>query len=69
METNLIVTCGIAFVAVIGILAFLAVLIRLIAALFPDASPESDEGLMTALEKAVGEAFPGARVIGVEVEK
>ncbi len=68
METNLITTCAIAFVAVMSLLGGMAVVIRLLTALFPDESAEADASLMTALETAVNEAFPGASVVSVEVE-
>ncbi len=66
MDTDLITTCAIAFGAVLSILGGMAVLIRLLTALFPDNSPEADAGLMSALETAVTEAFPGASVVAVE---
>jgi hypothetical protein len=69
MQTDLLMTCGIAFVAVMVILTGLAVVIGLLTNLFPDRSPEADPALMQAIDRAVGKAFPGARVTRVELEK
>ena len=69
METDLLTTCGIAFAAVLTILSLLAVFIRMLTSMFPDDSPEADPALMQALEDAVGQAFPGANLVSVELEK
>jgi len=69
MQTDLLMTCGIAFVAVMVLLTSLGGVIWLLTTLFPDKSPEADSALMEALDRAVGEAFPGARVTRVELEK
>lgn len=68
MQTNLLMTCGIAFVAVMVLLSALGVVIRLITTMFPDRSPEADTALMAAIDKAVEEAFPGSRVTRVEAK-
>ena len=68
MQTDLLLTCGIAFMAVMVLLCSLGVVIRLITTLFPDRSPEADAALMEAIDKAVGEVFPGARVTRVEIK-
>jgi hypothetical protein len=69
MQTNLLITCGIAFVAVMVLLSLLGGVIRLLTALFPDHSPEADPVLMGAIDKAVEEAFPGSRVTRIELKK
>jgi len=69
MEQNLLTTCAIAFGAVLGVLSLLAALIRGLTALLPDGSPEGDPAMIRAVEEAVNQAFPGCRVISVELEK
>ena len=69
MQTNLFLTCGIAFVAVLVLLSTLGVVIRLLTMLFPDRSPEADPGLMEAIDRAVEEAFPGSIVTRVELKE
>jgi len=69
MQPDLLTTCGIAFGAVLSVLALLAVFIRVLTSLIPDDSPEADPALMSALEDAVGQAFPGASLVSVELEK
>jgi len=69
MEPDLLTTCGIAFGAVLGVLSLLAGCIRGLTALFPDDSPEADPAMMRAVEEAVKQAFPGCRVVSVELEK
>ena len=66
METDLLTTCGIAFGAVLTLLLLLGVVIRLLTSLFPDNSPEADAGLRRAIDEAVSEAYPGARVTRIE---
>ncbi|MFM1941088.1 MAG: hypothetical protein RI897_70 [Verrucomicrobiota bacterium] len=69
MQTELLTTCGIAFVAVMGLLMLLSLMIRVLTSLLPDNSPESDTGLMKAMDEAVSQAFPGARVTRVELKE
>jgi hypothetical protein len=69
MQPNLLITCGIAFVAVLALLSLLAVMIRLLTSWFPDNSPEADGPLMKAIEDAVVQAYPGATVVSVELEE
>lgn len=69
MNTSLIIICAVAFLGVLCVLCTLAVFIRVLTRLFPDDSPEADPALMQALEDAVGQAFPGATMVSVELEK
>ena len=64
-EPNLLSVCVIAFVAVMLLLGFEAVVIRAIAWLFPDQKPD-DELVLEAIQQAVQSRFPGARVVSVE---
>lgn len=69
MQPDLVIICGIAFAAVIVVLATLGVCIRVLTSLFPDDSPDGDPALMKAIGNAVGQTFPGATVVSVEVVK
>lgn len=64
-EPNLLSVCVIAFVAVMLLLGFEAVVIRLIAQLFPERKPD-DELIAAAIQQAIESRYPGARVVSVE---
>lgn len=64
-EHNLILICAIAFVAVMAILGFEALVIRLIGQLFPEKKPDL-ETVAEVIQKAVADRFPGAKVVSVE---
>jgi len=64
-EPNLYSICIIAFVAVMLLLGFEAIVIRLISQVFP--ARKSDGELVTeAIQQAVESRFPGARVVALE---
>jgi hypothetical protein len=64
-ETNLLSICAIAFVAVMVLLSFEALVISLITRLFP--ALKSDQQLVTeVIEQAVSHKFPGATVVAVD---
>jgi hypothetical protein len=64
-EPNLLLICAIAFVAVMVLLGFEALVIGLIVRLFP--ARRSDHDVMTeVIQRAVAERFPGAAVVAVE---
>ena len=65
-ETSLITICVTAFLAVFVLLITLAVVIRLIAAVFPSRDRADDAVLAAAISAAVGTIFPGARVSRIE---
>jgi hypothetical protein len=64
-EPNLVAICAIAFVAVMALLSFEALVISLICRLFP--ALKSDQQLVAeVIEQAVSHKFPGAKVIAIE---
>jgi hypothetical protein len=64
-EPNLVSICAIAFVAVMVLLSFEALIISLISRLFP--ALKSDQQLVVeVIEQAVSHKFPGAKVVAVE---
>jgi hypothetical protein len=65
-ETNLLIICGTAFLAVFVLLIVLAVIIRLITAAFPCPDNEDDAMVAAAISAAVATAYPGARVTRIE---
>jgi len=60
--------CGLAFVSVFVLLAFLAVVMQLITALFPERAVEVDAAIVAATSTAVASVYPGARVTRIEEE-
>ncbi len=64
-EPNLLLICAIAFAAVMALLGFEALVIRLIARLFP-ARRADHEVMAEVIQRAVAERFPGAKVVAVE---
>lgn len=65
-ETNLFTVCGTAFLAVFILLGLLAVVIRLMAILFPSRDKPGDAALVAALSTAAMTIYPGARVTKIE---
>ena len=64
-EPNLVSICAIAFVAVMALLSFEALMISLISRLFP--ALKSDQQLFSdVIEQAVSHKFPGAEVVAVD---
>jgi hypothetical protein len=67
-EPSLLSICVIAFVAVMLLLGFEALIIRLMSQLFPERKSELQ--LATeAIQQAVEGRYPGARVVAVEAVK
>lgn len=66
METNLVVVCAVAFLAVLVLLSLLAALIRVITSVFADRDAEDKATMVSAIHAAVAESLPGVRVINVE---
>lgn len=64
-EPNLISVCFIAFVAVMLLLGFEAIVIRLISHLFPERKSEG-ELATAAIQAAIESRFPGAKVVAIE---
>lgn len=70
METNeLYVICGIAFLVVFIILAFLAFLMRIIMLIFPEKVAEIDSALIAAVAATVQTVFPGTKITKLEERK
>lgn len=64
-EPNLVYICVIAFIAVMLLLSFEALVISLISRLFP--ARKSDRELVAeVIEQAISKQFPGAKVVAVE---
>ena len=66
---NLLVICGVAFVAVFTLLSALAVLMALVTRLLPEPEALLDAALVAAVSSAVAAAHPGARLIRIEEER
>ncbi|HMP89637.1 MAG TPA: hypothetical protein PJ991_05525 [Kiritimatiellia bacterium] len=65
-ETNLLLVCLNAFIAVLILLSFFAGIMRLLITLFPEKKTASDNAIASAIDAAVREMLPGARVVRVE---
>lgn len=63
---DLLVVCASAFVAVFALLAFLAVVMRLLMAAYPMKVEGLDPATLAAVAAAAAFAFPGTRVTNVE---
>jgi hypothetical protein len=66
MDPNVLSSCVLSFIAVFILLGVLALLIRIIAALFPDGSERSDSALVAAIHTAAAVKFPEARITRIE---
>jgi hypothetical protein len=67
--SDLTAICAIALIFVFALLAFLAGVMVLITALFPERGRELDPVIVAAISGAVGITIPGARVSHIEEEK
>jgi hypothetical protein len=69
---DLLVTCAVAFVAVFLLLAFLALVQRVLVALFPVPAAavreEPDAALVAALTTALSAVYPGTAITKIEEE-
>lgn len=63
---DLLVICTSAFVAVFLLLAFLAVVMRILIAAYPQEPTGIDAATIAAVTAAAAHAFPGTRVTKVE---
>jgi hypothetical protein len=66
MDPNLLAICASAFVAVFLLLTFLAVVMRLLMAAFPERVEGIDPAIIAAVSSAAAFAFPGTKVTKVE---
>jgi Na+-transporting methylmalonyl-CoA/oxaloacetate decarboxylase gamma subunit len=74
MQTpNLIVICGVAFVAVFFVLTVLAGVMRTLTALFPqrdeEATGQIEPALIAAISEGMKATYPGTRVTEIEEVK
>lgn len=67
-DTQVLVVCLVAFGAVFTILTFLAIVMNLLVALFPERKAQIDEALVAAISSSVSTLLPGARVTRIEEE-
>jgi len=66
MEPSVFSSCILSFLAVFILLGILAVLMRVITALFPEGGKADDTPVIAAIHTAVAVKFPGARVTRIE---
>jgi len=67
MDNFSVLTCLYSFLAVFILLSFLALIIRLVTALFPARSGDGlDPAVISAIHTAVAAKIPGARVTHIE---
>ena len=70
MEANeLYLICGIAFLIVFLILAFLALLMRIIMLIFPEKRVGVDAAMIVAVTSAVQSLFPGTKITKIKGQK
>jgi ABC-type transporter Mla subunit MlaD len=68
-EPDLLVICAAAFVAVFLLLSLLAVVMRVLVAVFPEKPVGIDGATLVALSAAVSAVYPGSRITNVEETK
>jgi hypothetical protein len=62
--------CLLSFLAVFVLLSVLAIVIRLMTAIFPEKEAETDLAVVAAIHSAVAAQIPGAQVTSIEeIEK
>jgi len=66
---SLVHLSAIAFISVFALLAFLALAMRVITALFPERRQGVDAVLAAAVASVVASAYPGSRVTRIEEER
>ncbi|MGD8537661.1 MAG: hypothetical protein PVI66_02965 [Candidatus Aminicenantes bacterium] len=67
--TDLTLICGIAFLIVFLILAFLAFIMRIIMLVFPEKAAEIDPAIVAAVAATVQTVFPGTKITKLEEKK
>lgn len=68
-EPDLLVICAAAFVAVFLLLSLLAVVMRVLTAVYPEKPTGIDGATLAAVSAAVSAAYPGMRITNVEETK
>jgi hypothetical protein len=69
MQPNLFAICVSALASVFAVLAFLAVVMRVLIAVFKDKNDESDAMLIAAINSTYRGLFPGTKITNVEEVK
>ena len=67
-DPSLLAVCGLAFIVVFALLAFLALAMQAITSLFPAREDALDPVVVAAITTAVAAAIPGSRVVRIEEE-
>jgi hypothetical protein len=68
MEVDLLVICALAFVGVFVLLAFLALVMRVLVSIFPELVEDSDAAVVAAMAAVVSTIYPGTKVTKVQEE-
>jgi hypothetical protein len=66
---DILTICGTAFAATFILLAFLAGMMRLLMGVFPEREDQIDSATVAALAAAVGNLYPGKKIVRIEREK
>ena len=69
IATSLFSACGLAFLTVFVLLAFLAVVMHLITEAFPESEDAIDPAVIAAITGTVATLIPGARVTRIEEKR
>jgi Na+-transporting methylmalonyl-CoA/oxaloacetate decarboxylase gamma subunit len=65
-SSNLLIICALAFGAVFVLLMFLALVMRIIIAVFPQVKETFDSTLLAAIASSTSAAYPGTIITKVE---
>lgn len=65
-SVNLLMVCASAFVGVFLLLIFLSLVMKVITAVFPQKTAESDVTVLAAVASAVSSAYPGTIITKIE---
>ncbi len=65
-EVNLLLICLNAFVGVMSLLSILTLLLRLLITLFPERAVRQDTAITSAIQTAIANLYPGARITKME---
>jgi len=63
---DLLIICASAFIAVFVLLAFLAIVMRIITVLFPQKAASTDAVAIAAVASVISTLYPGTRITKVE---
>jgi len=63
---DLLQICASAFAMVFSLLAFLALVMRIITAIFPEKISKTDETILAAMVTVVSTVYPGTKITKVE---